>query len=199
VKEYARSCFNSLFHKIQTNLILLPSKCRQLFAGNMAEPGDFEDAFEDVFEDAFGDEEQRETEQAGGGEQAGDTQNKNQFVDLSPEEIEALCMAQENPSTSRTTLAHVNVFKNYLMKKFNESRPVHMIPPAELDPLLGNFFWRVRKSNGDNFEPCYLKNIQNSLERHLKNRRYAVSIRNDREFNESRKQLRSNKILDQIN
>jgi hypothetical protein len=171
-------------------MILLPSKRRQLFAGNMAEPGDFEDAFEDEFEDAFEGVEPREPAPASGGE----THAKNQFVDLSPEEIEALCTAQENLSTSRKTLAHVNVFKNYLSHKLNETRPVHTIPPAELDPLLGNFFWRVRKANGENFEPCYLKNMQNSLERHLKNRKYPVSLTSDREFNESRKQLKSKQI-----
>jgi hypothetical protein len=44
------------------------------------------------------------------------------------------------------------------------------------------------------YEPCYLKNIQNSLERHLKNRQYSVSLTNGREFHKSRQLLKAKQI-----
>jgi hypothetical protein len=107
--------------------------------------------------------------------------------------LEKFRSAQENKSTTRKTLGHVTIFTNFLKLK-GEARAVHMIPPDELDRFLGHFFVSVRKQNGEEYEPCYLKNIQNSLERHLKNRMYSVSLTNGREFHNSRQMLKAKQI-----
>jgi hypothetical protein len=54
---------------------------------------------------------------------------------------------QENLSTVRKTLGHVKLFKDFLNAK-DETRPMHTIPPLELDSLLGHFYVGVRKIDG---------------------------------------------------
>jgi hypothetical protein len=95
----------------------------------------------------------------------------SRFVLYSDAELQRFTHEQENPSTTRKTLAHVKLFVDFIAMK-DERRPIHTIPPNELDPLLESFYVGVRKSDGSQYEPCYVKNIQRSIERHLKNRNY---------------------------
>jgi hypothetical protein len=120
-------------------------------------------------------------------------QFQNIYPLFSPVSLDKFRRAQENMSTVRKTLGHVSVFTNFLKLK-GETRAPHMIPLHQLDKLLGHFVVSVRKQNGDDYEPCYLKNIQNSLERHLKNRQYSVSLTNGREFHNSRQLLKAKQI-----
>jgi hypothetical protein len=115
------------------------------------------------------------------------------FVMYEDGQLDAFTAAQQNPGTVRKTLAHVNIFKDFLGLK-SETRAVHLIPPEELDVYLGAFFAGVRKSDGDEYEPSYLKNIQNSIERHLKNRGYTTSLTNGIQFHHSREILKAKQI-----
>lgn len=60
-----------------------------------------------------------------------------------------------------------------------------------MNKYLSAFFVGVRKSDGTEYEPCYLKNIQCSLERHLRKNKYSHSITEDTIFFESRELLKA--------
>jgi hypothetical protein len=122
-----------------------------------------------------------------------DNPQPSRFVMLEEDDLANFQANQENVSTIRKTTAHMKLFFDFLDLK-NEKRTVHTIPPSELDPLLGSFYVGVRKVDGQEYEPCYIKNIQGSIERHLKNRKYAKSITHDREFHASQQLLKAKQI-----
>ncbi|KAL5021115.1 hypothetical protein ScPMuIL_000270 [Solemya velum] len=94
-------------------------------------------------------------------------------------------MESENKNTIRKTVAHVKLFQNYL-KSNGEERQFHAIPAIELDKLLGNFLVGIKKDNGEDYEPTYLRNIQSSLERYLRSMGYTYSITKHHAFQNSR-------------
>ncbi|KAK7473364.1 hypothetical protein BaRGS_00035412 [Batillaria attramentaria] len=96
--------------------------------------------------------------------------------------------------TVRKTRAHVQLFHRYLQAS-GDNRPMESIQPNELDPLLGSFLTEVRKEDGEEYEPVYLKNIQSSLERYLRYRGYSWSITRDSAFAGSRAKLKTKQDL----
>ena len=80
-------------------------------------------------------------------------------------------------------------FQDFLHSK-NEMRPVLTIPPCDLDPLLGLFFVSLRKENGDDYEPSYLRNISSILVRYFRLNKYSHCLKSEA-FAGSRKRLHS--------
>ncbi|KAL3864698.1 hypothetical protein ACJMK2_006358 [Sinanodonta woodiana] len=91
----------------------------------------------------------------------------------------------ENKHTVRKTRGHARFFQNFLFQA-GEMRPFHTIPPEELDPLLGTFFASLKKENGEEYEPSYVRNIQCSLDRFLRSQGYGYSVTKDHQFQNSR-------------
>ena len=63
------------------------------------------------------------------------------------------------------------------------------LSPDELNTVLGQFYAELKKKNGEDYEPESLAVMQASLDRHLKEKGFALSIVRDPQF------LSSNKIL----
>ena len=65
------------------------------------------------------------------------------------------------------------------------------IPPEELNSLLSHFFIKVRKLNGEEFEPRTLTSFQRSFDRYLRQHGKDYNIIQDKIFESSRKALES--------
>ena len=71
----------------------------------------------------------------------------------------------------------------------NKSMEIHKLPPLELDEILQLFYAELKKKKGDDYEPNSLNSMQSSLDRHLRDNGYLLSIMRDREFISSRSVL----------
>ncbi|XP_069109889.1 uncharacterized protein KIAA1958-like [Argopecten irradians] len=71
----------------------------------------------------------------------------------------------------------------------NENRDPAEIDPPELDALLARFFLGARKKDGGEYEPDSLSSIQNSIDRHLRDKKVDYSIKRDTVFSHSRRVL----------
>jgi hypothetical protein len=69
------------------------------------------------------------------------------------------------------------------------------LDPAILNEYLSSFYIGIRKIDESEYEPNYLKNVQYSLERHLRKQTYPKSITEDNQFYESREILKA-KLID---
>jgi len=69
-----------------------------------------------------------------------------------------------------------------------EARLIENIPPHQLDNYLAELYISIRTANGKEYEPISLEGLKNSIERHLKDKQYQISLR-DRVF------VRSNQAL----
>ena len=67
----------------------------------------------------------------------------------------------------------------------SKRRPMEDIPPEELNSLLAQFFIKVRKFNGDEFEPGTLTSLQRSFDRFLRQHGKNYSIIQDKIFEKS--------------
>ena len=61
--------------------------------------------------------------------------------------------------------------------------------PAELYRLLEKFYAKVKKKNGQDYEPDRVRVAIAALDRHLKEKQYPLPIIKDREFHSSKQVL----------
>ena len=73
-----------------------------------------------------------------------------------------------------------------MFRKENIAEEIENYEPAELNTLLERFYAEVKNKHGENYEPESLKVMIVSLDRHLKNKGYSLSIVRDREFSSSK-------------
>ena len=112
----------------------------------------------------------------------------SEFQDTNPnaqqviDEVQDFINTQKKPNTVRATKCHLKVVHDWLLVNKFELRPIDQIPPNELNILLAEFFMKVKKSDGKDYEPCSLDSLKGSLERHLREREYPKSIVVDKEF-----------------
>ena len=74
-------------------------------------------------------------------------------------------------------------------KSIKEERLIEDIPPVELDRLLGHFYCKIRRTDGNFYEPDTLICFQRSLDRYLKEKHKTYSIIRDAQFASSRQKL----------
>ena len=65
------------------------------------------------------------------------------------------------------------------------------ISPEELNSLLAHFFIKIRKLNGEEFEPGTLTSFQRSFDRYIRQHRKNYNIIQDKIFESSREALES--------
>lgn len=72
--------------------------------------------------------------------------------------------SMQNRNTSKMTTCHKKLFQTFLQER-GEFRDIHKIQPEKLDKHLASFFFKVKKSNGEEYEPGTLVSIQCSINR----------------------------------
>ena len=96
----------------------------------------------------------------------------------------------ENKTTLKKTLSHVTLLKEFLAEKHQESREIHLIPPADLSRYLSEFIINVRKKDGGEYEPSYLRGLISSFDKHLRRHKYGYAIISSPEFVDTREAIR---------
>ena len=86
---------------------------------------------------------------------------------LDDTELERFVDEQRNANTKRKTKSDLKKWYRWC-ESVGETRKIGNILPVELDRLLGHFYCKVRKEDGELFEPGSLTSIQRSLDRHLR-------------------------------
>ena len=69
----------------------------------------------------------------------------------------------------------------------NKKSDLGSYPPHELDSILCQFYGKVRKKNGEEYEPDSLRVMQSGVHRYLKDKNFPKSIIEDIEFTQSNK------------
>jgi hypothetical protein len=116
------------------------------------------------------------------------TENKEniRFLKFEKEDFAKFLSEQENQRTKTKTKQHVQLFQDYIFATKGDSSNIDTLDPATINEYLSSFYLGIRKKNESEYEPNYPKNIQYSLERHLRKQTYPKSITEDNEFYESR-------------
>ena len=109
------------------------------------------------------------------------------FEDITDSDVAALKDAPENLNTRKSTVNWLRVFENWCDENALDKSAEKL--PEQLDKVFERFYASVRKQDGTDYEPGYLKVMQAALDRHLKEKGYSLSIIKDREFLSSRKVL----------
>ena len=110
------------------------------------------------------------------------------------DEIQDYINAQKKPNTVRSTKCHLKILHDWLIVNKFELRQIEQIPPTELNLLLAEFFVKVKRSDGKDYEPTSLDAIKGSIERHLREQEYTKSIVADKEFFKMREALKARKM-----
>ena len=81
------------------------------------------------------------------------------------------------------------MWKKWCLEKKITDEIENYEPAAELNTLLEHFYAKVKNKQGEDYEPESLKVMMASLDRHLKNKGYTLSIVRDREFSSPKQVL----------
>ena len=102
--------------------------------------------------------------------------------------IEDMKNCSKNENTANSTDFWLAVWKKWCLEK-KITDEIENYEPAELNDLLEHFYAEVKNKQGEHYEPESLKVMMASLDRHLKNKGYTLSIVRDREFSSSKQVL----------
>ena len=87
---------------------------------------------------------------------------------MTKEELLQNIEEQKSKITERSTKTSLNTWKSCnWCQNTGETRKIEEIPKGELNELLKLFYWEIRKTNREDFEPGSLRTIQRGLDRHL--------------------------------
>ena len=103
-------------------------------------------------------------------------------------------MIRKKTNTIKATKNQVRHLQTWLLETKQIKSSIENIPPFELNVLLSEYFIKLRKQNGEKYEPSSINNIQSSIERHLKDKDYPESITTSTIFNKTRQAIKAKKI-----
>ena len=88
----------------------------------------------------------------------------NRFYSASDSDIDALKQASGSKNTKKSTLSWMRVFNNWKITH-SYTEEMHAYQPEDLNPILEKFFAELRKTNGTDYKPAYLRVMMSSLDR----------------------------------
>ena len=115
--------------------------------------------------------------------------SENRFPELTEDEVDSLYAKASCNNTNRTTKTWLNTYISWA-KLRSQRQDIENLSPRELNSVLGQFYAELKKINGEDYQPESLAVMQASLDRHLKEKGYTLSIVRDPQFHSSNKILR---------
>ncbi|XP_076081788.1 uncharacterized protein LOC143052605 [Mytilus galloprovincialis] len=116
-----------------------------------------------------------------------------QFVPVDESTVEQFVKDQENQGTARKNISDMRTLTQFLQQK-NEKREIYKIPPEELNSLLCQYFFSVRKTDGEEYEPSSLRGMMCSFDRILRSNDYGYELSKSVEFAKTRDVLTAKQI-----
>ena len=108
------------------------------------------------------------------------------------EDVDSFIDAQRKQSTKAATARDIKNVQRWLWENKREPKSLEYILPVWLDAYLADMFISIRKSDGTDYEPISLESIKNSLNRYLKDKGCAHSLRG-RTFHKTQQALKAKK------
>ena len=115
--------------------------------------------------------------------------SKERFPRLTEDEVDSFYAKASSHNTSRTTKTWINAYLSWAETR-NQRQDIENLSPVDLNAVLGQFYAELKKKNGEDYEPESLAVMQASLDRHLKEKGYTLSIVRDPQFYSSNKILK---------
>ena len=115
--------------------------------------------------------------------------SKERFPRLTEDEVESFYAKASSRNTSRTTKTWLNTYLSWAETR-NQRQDIKNLSPVDLNAVLGQFYADLKKKNGEDYEPESLAIMQASLDRHLKEKGYTLSIVRVPQFYSSNKILK---------
>ncbi len=131
------------------------------------------------------------------GHEMDESDNNITVIDLDSDDDDLTASFDQADSTSDDIPGHslsrpqqfaVNRLTQFL-RMMNITAPPCSLPPDQLDPILAEFYQRVRKCGGQEFGSGSLKTIQQFLENYFRGNNYPASITQSSKFQRSRNVL----------
>ena len=89
------------------------------------------------------------------------------FGNSSYADVEKFKALSKNENTVKSTNKWINCYRSWA-KDRNQPEEIEVLAPRLLDNILQEFFAKIKKQNGDDYEPNSLCGVQASIERHLR-------------------------------
>ena len=115
--------------------------------------------------------------------------SENRFPELTEDEVDSLYAKASCNNTNRTAKTWLNTYISWA-KLRSQRQDIENLSPRELNSVLGQFYAELKKINGEDYQPESLAVMQASLDRHLKEKGYTLSIVRDPQFHSSNKIFR---------
>ncbi|KAK7508216.1 hypothetical protein BaRGS_00000455 [Batillaria attramentaria] len=113
-------------------------------------------------------------------------------LDRETQTMEQSTTSSKNLNTTKKTTSNVRLLQQFISSHYKtEVRPIHEIPPQELNTIITNFLVTAKKSNGNDYGPASLYGFVSSFNRYLSQRKYPVNILMDQKFAPMRKALKA--------
>ena len=102
--------------------------------------------------------------------------------------IQQLKNSSINENTVKSPAFWLLVWKKWCLEKEIAAK-IENYEPTQFNSLLERFYAEIKNKHGEDYEPESLKVMITSLDRHLKNKDYKLSIVRDREFSSTKQVL----------
>lgn len=109
-------------------------------------------------------------------------------------DIDEFINKQKKPATVKQTNHIMSKLEKWLKEQKSELRSIEQIAPSELNTFLSEYFYQLKKVNGQPYEPTTLNGIKSGIERYLKQKEYPECLITSRSFLKTREVIKAKMI-----
>ena len=92
----------------------------------------------------------------------------NRFEAATDAELENFVNQQKSANTQKSTKVTISLLNQYKTQAFGNTQPFDIIERTELIKIMKSFYQKVKKSNGDPYEPGSLKTMHYGIIRYFR-------------------------------